>query len=77
MNFFTPTVDQLIVSGYLVAVAVGIALAAIGRLRPAAMAPLSELFAFVMRHRITRIALFVVWWWLGWHFLVGPTVRIT
>jgi hypothetical protein len=77
MNFAPPSVDQLLIGGYLVAIAVGIALAAIGRLRPAAMAPLSELLGFVMRHRITRIALFVVWWWLGWHFLVGPTVRIT
>jgi hypothetical protein len=77
MNFVALSADQLIIGGYLFAIAVGIALAAIGRLRPASMAPLTELLGFVMRHRITRIALFVVWWWLGWHFLVGPTVRIT
>ena len=77
MSFVAPTIDQLIIFGYLFAVAVAIALAAIGRMRPATLAPLSELLGFVMRHRITRIALFVVWWWLGWHFLVGPTVRIT
>jgi hypothetical protein len=77
MSFVAPTIDQLIIFGYLFAVAVTIALAAIGRMRPATLAPLSELLGFVMRHRITRIALFVVWWWLGWHFLVGPTVRIT
>ncbi|MEY4961935.1 MAG: hypothetical protein RLZZ249_632 [Actinomycetota bacterium] len=65
----------LIVSGYLGFVVLGIAMAAIGRLRPEKLAPLGELLKYVMRHRITRIALFMVWWWLGWHFLVGTTVR--
>jgi hypothetical protein len=65
----------LIVSGYLGFVVLGIAMAAIGRLRPEKLAPLRELLKYVMRHRITRIALFMVWWWLGWHFLVGTTVR--
>lgn len=65
----------LIVAGYLGFVALGISFAAIGRLRPNLLVPLSELLRFIMRHRITRIALFVVWWWLGWHFLVGQTVR--
>lgn len=65
----------LVVSGYLGFVVLGIAMAAAGRLRPELIAPLGELLRFVMRHRITRIALFMVWWWLGWHFLVGTTVR--
>jgi len=69
------TPDLIIVSGYLGFVVVGIALAAIGRLRPGVLAPLGEMLRFVMGHRITRIALFMVWWWLGWHFLVGTTVR--
>jgi hypothetical protein len=73
----TLTSDTLIIGLYLLAVAVGVAMAAIGRLRPARFAPLGELLSFIMLHRITRIALFSVWWWLGWHFLVGPTVRIT
>jgi hypothetical protein len=73
----TLTPDLIIIGLYLLAVTVGIAMAAIGRLRPASFAPLGELLGFIMRHRITRIALFAVWWWLGWHFLVGPTVRIT
>jgi hypothetical protein len=69
------TSDILIVSGYLLFVVAGIVLAAIGRLRPKTLAPLGEMLSFVMGHRITRIALFMVWWWLGWHFLVGTTVR--
>lgn len=64
-----------IIAGYLGFVAMGIAFAAIGRLRPQLIAPLGELLRFIMQHRITRIALFMVWWWLGWHFLVGTTVR--
>jgi hypothetical protein len=64
-----------IVAGYLGFVALGIAFAAAGRLRPSLLAPLGELLRFIMQQRITRIALFMVWWWLGWHFLVGVTVR--
>lgn len=73
----TLTPDLVIIGLDLIAVTVGIAMAAIGRLWPASFAPLGELLSLIMRHRITRIALFAVWWWLGWHFLVGPTVRIT
>lgn len=64
-----------IIAGYLGFVAMGIAFAAIGRLRPQLISPLGELLRFIMQHRITRISLFMVWWWLGWHFLVGTTVR--
>jgi len=28
-----------------------------------------------MQHRITRIGTFMAWWWLGWHFMVGATIR--
>ena len=69
------TLPQLIVFGYLFFVAIGTALAAVGRLRPELISPLGQMLNFIMSHRITRIALFIVWWWLGWHFLVGVTVR--
>lgn len=69
------SVEFWIIFGYLSFVGIGIALAAVGRLRPQTIAPLGELLTFIMSHRITRIALFMVWWWLGWHFLVGVTVR--
>lgn len=67
--------DFWIIFSYLAFVAIAIALGAVGRLRPNTIAPLGEMLSFIMSHRITRIALFMVWWWLGWHFLVGVTVR--
>lgn len=67
--------DFWIIFSYLAFVAIAIALGAVGRFRPNTIAPLGELLSFIMSHRITRIALFMVWWWLGWHFLVGVTVR--
>jgi hypothetical protein len=64
-----------IIAGYLAFVVLGVGFAAVGRLRPNLIAPLNELLKFIMQQRITRIALFMVWWWFGWHFLVGVTVR--
>ena len=64
-----------IVASYLLFIVVGIALAAVGRLRPDRLAPLSELVENVMQHRITRIGIFMSWWWIGWHFMVGATIR--
>jgi hypothetical protein len=37
-------------------------------------ATLSELFDRMMADRTARIAVLVIWWWLGWHFLAGQTV---
>lgn len=64
-----------IISSYLIFILIGLALGSVGRLRPDKLAPLGELVENIMQHRITRIALFMVWWWLGWHFMVGETVR--
>jgi hypothetical protein len=60
---------------YLVFIALGIGLAIWGKLKPNYLVGFPGLLTFIMRHRITRIALFMVWWWIGWHFLVGVTVR--
>lgn len=60
----------VVISLYLFAVLVAFALVIIGRLRPQQFAPLDELLHFILRHRITRISLFVTWWWAGWHFLM-------
>ena len=67
--------DLLITYGYLAFVLAGFALALIGRFKPRWIVPLPIFLSFIFQHRITRIALFMVWWWLGWHFLVGVTVR--
>ncbi|HBB39797.1 MAG TPA: hypothetical protein DCZ33_06100 [Candidatus Aquiluna sp.] len=64
-----------IVGSYLLFIVAGIALAAVGRLRPDKLAPFGELVESIMQHRITRIGTFMAWWWLGWHFMVGATIR--
>mgnify|MGYP001095320060 CR=1 FL=1 len=37
-------------------------------------ATLTALFDRMMDDRVVRIAVIVIWWWLGWHFLAGQTV---
>ncbi|MEO0061118.1 MAG: hypothetical protein RL343_736 [Actinomycetota bacterium] len=55
----------------------GLALAAgflawlLGRVKPQVIAPLGQLVARIMHNRNTRLALVVVWWWLGWHFFTA------
>jgi hypothetical protein len=56
---------------YAVVLALGFAVWLFGRLRPDVVAPLGDLVARLMHHRNTRIALVVVWWWLGWHFFTA------
>ncbi len=45
---------------------------AIGRRYPAAT--VTALFDHLMADRIVRVTVVVIWWWLGWHILVGQTV---
>lgn len=42
--------------------------------RRGAMATSARMFERAMANRTVRIAMIVLWWWLGWHFLVGQTV---
>ena len=42
--------------------------------RRGAMVASARMFERAMANRTIRIAMILVWWWLGWHFLVGPTV---
>lgn len=53
---------------YSVLVILGVFLWLAGRSKRIAIAPLGDLVARIMHHRNTRLALVVVWWWLGWHF---------
>lgn len=53
---------------YFVLIILGFALWLAGRSRRIPIAPLGDLVARLMHHRNTRLALVVVWWWLGWHF---------
>lgn len=62
--------EVVITSLYLLCVLAGFGLAIYGRLRPNQIASPDTLLRYILRHRITRISLFVVWWWTGWHFLM-------
>jgi hypothetical protein len=53
---------------YLGVIAAGLILWMLGRLRPDKVASFGDLITRLMHHRNTRIAIVVVWWWLGWHF---------
>ncbi|WP_345183865.1 DUF6186 family protein [Microbacterium panaciterrae] len=37
-------------------------------------ATVTELFDRLLDDRAVRIAVIVIWWWLGWHFLAGATL---
>jgi hypothetical protein len=53
---------------YSIVICLGFVAWIVGRLRPQVIAPLGDLISRLMHHRNTRIALMVIWWWLGWHF---------
>ncbi len=36
------------------------------------LVPLARLLQSALGRRPVRIAILLVWWWLGWHFLVEP-----
>jgi hypothetical protein len=58
---------------YSLVIALGFAAWLIGRLNPKFLAPLGDLVGRLMHNRNTRLALIVVWWWLGWHFFTVAT----
>lgn len=37
-------------------------------------ATVADLFDRLLEDRTVRLAVIVVWWWLGWHFLAGQTL---
>ncbi len=43
-------------------------------IRRGAMVTSARMFERALANRTVRIAMLVLWWWLGWHFLVGQTV---
>lgn len=61
-------------AGWFVLCGAALALAGwiIGRRYPAAT--VTALFDRLMADRIIRVSVIVIWWWLGWHILVGQTV---
>jgi hypothetical protein len=53
------------------AIALVVATLIVQREHPAAT--VMALFDHMMDDHVVRIAVIVVWWWLGWHFLAGQT----
>lgn len=53
---------------YVAVIIIGVVIWVLGRIRPDVIAPFGRLIDRIMHHRNTRLALMVVWWWLGWHF---------
>ena len=58
---------------YSLVIALGFVAWLLGRLNPQILAPLGDLVGRLMHNRNTRLALMVVWWWLGWHFFTVKT----
>lgn len=38
-------------------------------------ATVTALFELTMRDRTMRVAILLLWWWIGWHFLGGQTLE--
>jgi hypothetical protein len=53
---------------YLLAIACAITMWLVGRRWPDKFAPIGKVVDRVMHRRGTRLAVIVIWWWLGWHF---------
>jgi Family of unknown function (DUF6186) len=53
---------------YIGVILAGVILWILGLTRPDIVAPFGELIERVMHNRNTRLAVMVIWWWLGWHF---------
>lgn len=60
--------------GYFLLCAAGLAVAT-WRIRSAHPATtVTAMFDRLLDDRAVRIAIIVIWWWLGWHFLAGTTL---
>jgi len=58
--------------GYLALAAASFVIWIISRIRPFDVAPFGQLLRRMMINRVNRIAIFAIWWWLGWHFFGQP-----
>jgi hypothetical protein len=65
---------MITVGAYGVIVLLGVLLASYSWRHAGQIAPLRRLFDVVFASRAARLLLVGFWWWLGWHFLVGPTL---
>jgi hypothetical protein len=65
------TSAALTVAGYAALLACLAAVALAARLRPALVPRASDVVRHAARTRAGQLVLVLVWWWLGWHFLLA------
>jgi hypothetical protein len=65
---------EITLVGFALCLAAAIAVEVVARRDPQRIAPLGDLLDRVMAARSARVGILLFWWWVGWHFLVGPTV---
>jgi hypothetical protein len=68
------TVRVATIAGFAICLLAAIAVEIVARRDPERIAPLGGLLERVMATRSARVGILLFWWWVGWHFLVGPTV---
>ena len=65
----------IVITGYLVAVALGIAIWLLSHFEVLKLTKVGDLMERILHHRTTRLAIILAWWWIGWHFLVNEVTR--
>ncbi|HEX3825020.1 MAG TPA: DUF6186 family protein [Mycobacteriales bacterium] len=60
----------LTIAGYLGFTAAAVALDLLARRSGSRLATISDVFGKLSDRRIGRVAVMLLWWWLGWHFFV-------
>ena len=55
--------------GYVVVFAIACGIYLYSENHPKKIAPFRSLFNYVVGHKVSRLALLVIWWWVGWHFM--------
>jgi hypothetical protein len=65
----------IVITGYLVIVALGIILWLLSKFERIKLHKVGVLMDRILHHRTTRIAIILGWWWIGWHFLVNQVAR--
>jgi lauroyl/myristoyl acyltransferase len=64
------TTRELTYLGFALIWVAAFALALVSHLPRSPIPTLGVLFARLMRRRVTRVALVLAWWWIGFHFFV-------
>jgi hypothetical protein len=65
---------MMVSAGYFAACALALLVATWWMRRQDPEVTVTALFDRIMTSRAARVAIIVMWWWIGWHFLAGQTV---